>query len=285
MGTEEPAALGWRVAERLDASRVTAERLQETETSIFVFGAQENRPVVIKVVRRPGDEWDSGPVLAAFEGRGVVRVLEHVEGALLLERLRPGASLTEVSAAGRDDDAIEVIAGVIGAMSPSAADVAVPTIEDWGRGFDRYAASGGRRLPRSLVGAAQRVYSELCRSQSRPRLLHGDLHHDNVLFDADRGWVAIDPKGVIGEVEYEVGAALRNPHGMPEWFANPAVIERRVERFASELGLDAARMLAWGFAQAVLSVIWEVEDGSGIERNHPCLRLADAIHGMSKRIS
>jgi streptomycin 6-kinase len=38
-----------------------------------------------------------------------------------------------------------------------------------------------------------------------------DLHHYNVLSDSGRGWLAIDPKGLVGEVEYEVGAAIRNP--------------------------------------------------------------------------
>ena len=63
------------------------------------------------------------------------------------------------------------------------------------------------------VERAQRLYVGLCASQTSTRLLHGDLHHYNILRDGDRGWVAIDPKGVVGEVEYEIGAALRNPYG------------------------------------------------------------------------
>ena len=53
----------------------------------------------------------------------------------------------------------------------------------------------------SAVGvAAQRVHRRLCESQRDVRLLHGDLHHDNVLLDAGRGCLAIDPTGVTGEV-------------------------------------------------------------------------------------
>src|SRR5207244_1723119 len=77
----------------------------------------------------------------------------------------------------------------------------------------------------------RRVYSDLCGSQRHRQLLHGDLHHYNVLFDARRGWLAIDPKGVVGELEYEVGAALRNPYEAPELFLEPSTIERRVEQF------------------------------------------------------
>ena len=136
-------------------------------------------------------------------------------------------------------------------------------------------------MPEHLLSEAHRVYAELCASQSRPRLLHGDLHHNNVLFDAERGWLAIDPKGVVGELkEYEIGAALRNPYEMPELFAMPSTIEKRVERFARALNLDAGRTLAWGFAQAVLSAIWSVEDGFAILPGSPSIALANAIRSM-----
>lgn len=116
--------------------------------------------------------------------------------------------------------------------------------------------------------------------RSLQQLLHGDLHHYNVLFDSDRHWLAIDPKGVLGELEYEVGAALRNPCETPELFASPATIETRIARFEAELKLNPDRMLAWGFAQAVLSAIWTVEDGSAIDSENPGIRLAKATRPM-----
>jgi streptomycin 6-kinase len=111
-------------------------------------------------------------------------------------------------------------------------------------------------------------------------LLHGDLQHYNVLYDNKRGWVAIDPKGVIGELEYEVGALLRNPMELPELYTQRATVERRVEILASVLPLDRSRVLRWCFAQAVLSAIWGVEDGYKIERNHPALELARTVRSM-----
>ena len=112
------------------------------------------------------------------------------------------------------------------------------------------------------------------------RLLHGDLHHDNVLFDAQRGWFAVDPKGVIGELEYEVGAALRNPIERPVLFSRPSIIRRRVECFACELRLDATRVLSWAFAQAVLATIWLREDGFRVEPDHPWIVLARVLQPM-----
>src|SRR5438105_1948740 len=80
-------------------------------------------------------------------------------------------------------------------------------------------------IPADLVAEGEEVYSRLCASQVHPTLLHGDLQHYNVLFDARRGWLAIDPKGVVSEVEYEIGAFLRNPFEQPELFLSRPSIE------------------------------------------------------------
>jgi streptomycin 6-kinase len=102
-----------------------------------------------------------------------------------------------------------------------------------------------------------------------------------VLHDERRGWIAIDPKGVVGELEYEIGAALRNPYQRPDLLASPEVIERRLAIFHAALGMDVDRARAWAFAQGVLSAIWSVEDGRAVDTNHAGLRLASAIEQSS----
>jgi streptomycin 6-kinase len=229
--------------------------------------------------------------MAAFGARGMARVYEYIEGALLLERLNPGAQLASVALDGRDEDATEILADVIHRMSrpcessdePSREEFkAFVSAQDWGKGFQRYLVSGDRQIPASLVAQARQLYFDLCASQRSARLLHGDLQHYNVLFDSDRGWLAIDPKGVIGEVEYEIGASLRNPYEKPELFASPETVERRLRCFEAKLKLNYDRALAWGFAQAVLSAIWSVEDGFAVDAGNPSLRLANAIRPILK---
>jgi streptomycin 6-kinase len=259
---------------------VVVNQTLETESSLIGFGTRGDRPVVLKVLRRPGDEWRSGEILDAFAGNGVVRVYEYVEGAVLLERLIPGNSLVGIALNGGDDEATEILADVIQKMSSRQLVKAPVAVEDWAKGFERYSGSGDDQIPKSLVEKGCRVYLELCGSQSSPRLLHGDLHHYNVLFDSDRGWLAIDPKGVVGEIEYEIGALLRNPYEKPELFARPSTVERRLERLASKLSLDFRRALAWGFAQAVLSAIWGVEDGCAVDAQNPGIALAETIRPM-----
>lgn len=276
----EPATLAQRLDERARRWRVVVEDTFETATSLIAYGRRDDDPVVLKLVKSAGDEWHAGGVLHAFGGRGVVRVHEFVGGAVLLERLLPGHSLVDLSLRDRDEESTTVLAAVIGAMSPDASMRAAPTVREWGYGFRRYTASGDDRLPPELVFQAEESYDELVDSQSRPRLLHGDLQHSNVLFDDRRGWTAIDPKGVVGELEFEIGAALRNPIERPDVFAVPAVIERRVNHFATMLDLDADRALRWALAQVVLSAIWDIEDGP-IEPTTPVsVRLAEAIRSM-----
>jgi streptomycin 6-kinase len=280
-----------RVEERVRDWGVVVHDTLETQSSFIAFGKRGNQPVVLKVIRQPGDEWRCGAVMAAFGARGMARVYEYIEGAVLLERLNPGAQLASVALDGRDEEATEILADVIDRMSrpfespdePSREALkAFVSAQDWGKGFQRYLASGDRQIPANLVEQGQRLYFDLCASQRSVRLLHGDLQHYNVLFDSDRGWLTIDPKGVIGEVEYEIGASLRNPYEKPELCASPETVEKRLRCFEAKLKLDSARALAWGFAQAVLSAIWSVEDGFAVDAGHSSLRLANAIWPILK---
>jgi len=266
---------------------VVVEDIFETNSSVIAFGARDNQPVVLKVIKQPGDEWHSGEILQAFAGHGVVRVYEQTPGAVLMEQLEPCNSLVEMALNGKDEEATDILADVIQQMSSiesskSARESwkAFKTVQDWSKGFERYIGTGDDQIPMELVEAGHFMFSHLCASQRWPRLLHGDLQHYNVLFDSSRGWVAIDPKGVIGELEYEIGAVLRNPGEWPELFLARATIERRLKAFSNKLNLDYERMLAWSFAQAVLSAIWDIEDGFVVEATNSSLRLAKAIQPM-----
>jgi streptomycin 6-kinase len=259
----------------------------ETEGSVIAFGTRDDKAVVLKVVKQPGDEWRSGEILNAFDGHGVARVYEQEPGAVLLERLRPGNSLVGLTLDARDEEATDILAGVIQLMSARASSMSLlevtqarATVEDWAKGFANYIATDDDQVPNDLVAAGQEIYTRLCASQRRTILLHGDLQHYNVLFDSQRGWLAIDPKGVVGEIEYEIGASLRNPIERPELFLSRSTIERRLKQFTDRLPLDYERVLAWAFAQAVLSAIWSIEDGFAVDSMNPALRLAGIIRPM-----
>jgi streptomycin 6-kinase len=205
--------------------------------------------------------------LRLFDGRGSVRLLDADPewGVLLLERLRPGASL-----AGEEDDrrATSIAARVMRRLwRPVPARHSFPTVETWGRGLERLRArfeGGTGPFPRDLVEAAEVLFRELAGSMGELVVLHGDLHHGNILSAERESWLSLDPKGVIGEPAYECGALLRNP--MPDLLDRPhpeRILARRVDELVETLQCDRDRLVGWGVAQAVLSAWWDYEDEGG----------------------
>jgi streptomycin 6-kinase len=119
-----------------------------------------------------------------------------------------------------------------------------------------------------LVDIAEGFFTELLSSTETPVLLHGDLHHFNILSAGDR-WVAIDPKGVVGERTFEAGAFLENPG--PECYLDLDIQRRRVDVLCEETGFDRDRVLRYATAHAVLSAWWMFEDtGGGWESGCAC---------------
>ncbi|MFN2510776.1 MAG: aminoglycoside phosphotransferase family protein [Pyrinomonadaceae bacterium] len=273
-----------QLKERAQQWQVTIQETQETPGSVLAFGVSRGSRVVLKVTKQHGDEWRSGEVLRAFDGHGTVRVLEFDAGAVLLERLDPGEPLVNLVRHGQDERATQILAELMGQMAYRAAPEHSPTLLDWSHGFDRYLKRGDEQVPHDLVAEARECYQRLVASQQTLMLLHGDLQHYNALFDTKRGWVAIDPKGVVGELEYEVGAILRNPVELSDLYTSLAAVERRLEILAGTLKLDHNRALCWAFAQGVLSAIWDVEDGYRPQSDNSALRLAHIIKRLVREI-
>jgi streptomycin 6-kinase len=217
--------------------------------------------------------------LRLFGGHGAVRLLEADAelGAVLLERIVPGMPLVTLA---DDEQATHIAIEVMRRLwQPAPAEHTVPTVADWGKGFRRLRTcfdGGTGCFPQNLVRRAEKEYAELTSSMDARVLLHGDLHHWNMLYSADRGWLAIDPKGVVGEPAYETGALLRNPYpDLLSWPDLARTTRRRLDQLAEGLGFDRERLAGWAFAQAVLSAWWSYED-----RGHDwqqSLELADSL--------
>lgn len=115
-----------------------------------------------------------------------------------MERLVPGRHLVEVTETGRDDEATRIFCQIARQLHSAEGSLEnFTSIAELASGFDRYFDSGDTLIPAQEVGQAKELYLSLIASQDRPVLLHGDLHHDNILNDEARGWIAIDPKGYV----------------------------------------------------------------------------------------
>jgi streptomycin 6-kinase len=224
----------------------------------------DGTPVVVKASPPDGEFAHQSEALHLFDGHGMVQLLasDATDKVMLLERLLPGTLLTTVE---DDEKAISIAASVMRQFwRPAPEQHPFPTVQDWGKGFTRlraYYGGGCGPFPAALLEQAERLYAELSATMDAPALLHGDLHQENILAAQRQPWLAIDPKGLIGEPAYETGPLLSNP--LPQLLQMPQpgrVLARRVDQMAEELDLDRARVRDWGLAQAVLSAWWSVED-------------------------
>lgn len=205
--------------------------------------------------------------LRLINGAGGVRLLEvdPDQGALLLERLCPGTPLAALVANAEDEKATEIAAAVMRQLwRPVPPRHPFPSVADWAAGLaklrKRFGGTTGP-FPAALVEEAETLFAQLIASMDEAVVLHGDLHHDNILAAERAPWLAIDPKGLVGEPAYEVGALLRNPLPQVLALSEPGrLLARRVDQLAEQLEIDRARLRGWGMAQAVLAAWWTLED-------------------------
>ncbi len=233
----------------------------------FVIAATRNGEAVVLKAGVPNPERRSEiAAMQLFNGAGAARVLEaDVErGVMLLERVDPGAVLADFWPA-RDDEATRIAAEVMRTLwRPLHADHPFPTLERWSHALEHMAQDCARAQPLDtrLVQRAADIRRKLLDSAPEIVLLHGDLHHLNILSSKRAGWLLIDPKGVAGERAYECGPFLINPDGWMNASQQPeAVFAQRVERLSSALALDRTRVIRWAFVHCVLSACWSAEDG------------------------
>jgi streptomycin 6-kinase len=218
--------------------------------------------------------------LRLFNGDGAARLLEAdpERGMCLLEQLLPGEMLAALA---DDDQRTHIAADVMLRLwkpvpvgEPAPRDLPFIKLSDWFAGLDGvrpHFGGGTGPFPQRILEMAEALIPELFAASSPPLLIHGDLHHFNIL-SSGRGWLAIDPKGVVGPPEYEVGPLLINP--IPDFLRGEAAVrqaERRIAILSERLGFAPQRIRDWAICHAILSAWWDIEDsGEGSEYAIAC---------------
>ena len=110
-----------------------------------------------------------------------------------------------------------------------------------------------------LFAEAAAVARQRVAEDAPVRPLHGDLHHDNILH-GPRGWLAIDPHGVLGDPAYDAANLLYKPLERQDLRTDPARARRLAEALGPAVGRPAQAVMAWGFCHACLSAAWHLED-------------------------
>lgn len=212
----------------------------------------------------PGKECSSEiGTLKVYDGLSMCRLIDSIEerGILLIERIRPGHNLKTIE---YDVAAVKIASMLMKKMrdkSPKAS--GFQSIADCAEGIRKmrkhFDGSSGP-FSENIMQQAEELFPKLFESQRNSYLLHGDLHHENILLN-DGEWKLIDPKGIVGEVEYEVIPFVINNLSDLHF---RKLIDRRILIFNKDLGVNIDRVYAWGLCHSLLSAWWNIEDKLGV---------------------
>jgi streptomycin 6-kinase len=216
---------------------------------------EDGTPAVLKV-NFPEEETAYEPdALLHWEGRGAVHLLGyHVPlHALVVERCEPGTQLWSIE---DDDEALRIAATVLERLwraAPGGHDFALlaDRAARWADEVPADWAALGEPFERRLVEEAVEAYRALGPDQGEQVVLHQDFHGGNVLRAAREPWLAIDPKPLVGEREFDAASLLRDRRWLLGRPGDATRIRRRLDLLTSELGLDRERMRLWGIAHAL----------------------------------
>lgn len=232
-----------------------------TPASRLIPVSQNGAPAMLKLTESD-DERQGRRLLAYWNGDGAARLLASSDdgSAMLIERATGPRSLAAMARSGRDDDATAILCDAIAALHQprGQAPAGLIPLESWFRELFPMAASRGGALARSAAIAA-----DLLGRQREIVPLHADCHHDNVLDFGERGWLAIDPKWVMGDRAFDYTILFCDPDladPQPPVAVAPGIFERRLEIVLAKSGLERERLLRWIVAWCGLSTAWFLGD-------------------------
>jgi streptomycin 6-kinase len=222
------------------------------------------------------DELRGAGVLKWRDGVGYVRLLARDGATLLMEDAGAYSLLDHLGEHG-DASATAIAAAALATMHAPIAPPAPPDLLPLADGFVSLFAQARAAADPLIVEGAE-VASALLADQRDLRPLHGDFHHENLLL-SDRGWLAIDGKGLIGDPAYDVANLFYNPLDRDDLRLDPDRIRAMAAVLGPAVGRQPETVLRWAFAHACLSASWHLEDGNQ-EKAARSLRVAHAVRSV-----
>lgn len=237
-----------------------ANSFPDSTVSFAIAAVRRGKQVVLKI-QWPHPECElEAEALRIWNGYGAVRLLDHdlERHALLLERCLPGTHLSQ----SRGTDQIGVMIELLPRLWKRTS-VQFQSLEEesqsWAANMERNWTNANRPCERELIDAALHYIETLSNSQSEQVLVHQDLHGDNVIASKRDGWLAIDPKPLVGEREFALSPVIRSF----EFGGRKQDVHDRLNRLTTALCLDRERTRGWAIAQ---SIAWSF--GSEFAQQH-----------------
>ena len=234
---------------------------------------QHGVPAILKISQKT-EEQAGSLLMAWWDGDGAAPVLACDGEALLMKRAQGPASLAQMVKCGHDDEATRILCSVAARLHTPRVKPP-PALIPLTRWFE--ALWSGAAIHGAIFEHCARTARELLAAPRDIAVLHGDIHHGNVLDFGPSGWLAIDPKGLHGERGFDYANIFCNPDG--ENALVPGRFAQRIEIVADASGIERRRLLQWVLAWTGLSVIWRLEDGEEPGSTLEVARLAAAALG------
>lgn len=227
----------------------------QTVSSDLLPVRRKGAPAILKIAR-VAEERRGNRVMAWWDGRGAAPVLGQDDRALLMARAQGEGSLARMARVGDDHQASGILCRAAARLHACEGRPPFKLVQlaDW---FGPLTCQNGGHD--GAIGRAAAAAQELLESEREIVVLHGDLHHGNVLDFGELGWLAIDPKGLLGERTFDFVNILRNPN--PLLAVAPERLAQQASLLASQANLDRRRLLQWLLAFSGLSAVWLLEDG------------------------
>lgn len=259
----------WRVAR----TRVIA----ETFSSRIFRVERDGRTAIVKALNDFPDVYDElrgAHYLRWRDGVGAVRLLAEHDRMMLLE---DAGSLTLQAELDRIGDAeATTIAAEATARLLSASDAPIPAdLQPLRRRFKELFDIAREAKAKPHYSEAAKMATDLLDTTRREAPLHGDLHHENLL-SGERGWLAIDPKGVLGDPAFDAANWFYNPLDRDDLCLSEERIACMATTFAKTLDIDPRRVLDFAFAYGCLSAAWHAGDDNSTDENRE-LTVAAAV--------
>lgn len=222
--------------------------------------SHSNQPVILKISCDAQSIAEERQALLYFDGNASIRIFDYSEecNAMLLEQAIPGTTLKSLY-----PNQVEFVMDCYVSTMQKLHSKNMPKnhnyrhISDWLKAIDKLKPD---QLPDGMLRKAINSKNALLASPGKEVFLHGDLHHDNILKNNDQ-WLAIDPKGIVGEPEFEIAAFdFIHSSELTSKSEIQKLFETRAEIIAKKANLNLQRIKDWVFIRLILSAAWSIED-------------------------
>lgn len=219
-------------------------------------GYQNDKSIILKLGINSKAIAKEARCLALYSDHGSVSLIAADDGAILMQRAVPGVTL-KGHFPKNDNKAVHILCSKMKQLHS----VTIPkqynfyTLNELLNTLDNAVD-----IPSNILKKARHLRDQLLSTTSKIALLHGDLHHENILRNHD-DWLSIDPKGFIGDPIFDACAFISNP--IPELLEEQdplQIINSRIDLCADLLNVSRQRVFDWHYVKSVLCWAWALED-------------------------